>query len=60
MKDNGVRVADAWNVNIFVELDCNRQMLVRVLTFAFECDAMKCADEMREAHPLCSVEVKAA
>lgn len=54
------RVADSWNVNIYVELDGNRKLLVRVLEFAFECDAMQCADEMREAHPLCSVEVKAA
>ena len=56
MKD--VRVGDAWDVNIYVELDGNRQLLIRVLKFAFECDAKRCADEMREAHPLCSVEVK--
>lgn len=54
------RTGDAWKVNILVELDGNRKLLVRTLNFAFECDAMKCADEMREAHPLCSVEVKAA
>ena len=60
MKDNGVRVADEWKVNIYAELDCNRKLLIKVLKFAFECDAVQCADEMREAHPLCSVEVEAA
>ena len=52
--------ADEWKVNVLVELDGNRKLLVRVLKFAFECDAVQCADEMREAHPLCSVEVEAA
>ena len=52
--------ADAWKVNVLVELDGNRKLLVRVLKFAFECDANQCADEMRKVHPLCSVEVEAA